>query len=95
MGYNLPLYNNLKMKQMALDRLDALGYKWASGHKLNLIDFLFDTALYASIQIYVDTKQVMYCSYSNDNDWIHFRDREVQEDIDFNMLMSDAAKEIL
>lgn len=39
MGYNLPLYNNLKMKEMALERLDALGYKWASGSKLNFMGF--------------------------------------------------------
>lgn len=95
MGYNLPLYNNLKMKNMALDRLDALGYKWSSGDKLNSTGFLFDTELFASIQIYVDRKCVKCCRYSNDNYWIHFRDKEIQENIDFNMLMSDAAKEIL
>ena len=90
MGYNLPLYNNLKMTKMALDRLDALGYKWASGHKLNLIDYLFTTASYASIQIYVDEKYVRYCVHA-----IHFRGSEIQEGINFNVLMSDAAKEIL
>ena len=89
MGYNLPLYNNLKMKEMALERLDALGYKWASGSKLNFMVF-FCTQLFASIQIHVDGKYVRYSTHH-----IHFRTSEIQEDINFNILMSDAAKEIL
>ena len=92
MGYNLPLYNNLKMKNMAFNRLDTLGYKWSNGEKL--ADW-GRWELLASIQIYVDEKYVKCCAQSNDNYWIHFRYEEIQEDINFNMLMSDAAKEIL